>query len=119
MCHLANLCLLAEVKMLPVDVDDFFVDLYYYFEKIAKRKEELSEFQEFIGTKKLKIVKHCKTRWFSLEIVVGRVLQQWVALHGYFDHVSESDKSSRMMRLNQHFKSPLSKLVLLFLGNCS
>ena len=65
-CHLANLCLLAGVKMLPVDVDDFFLDLYYYFEKSAKRKE-LSEFQDFINTKKLKIVKHCKTRWFSLE----------------------------------------------------
>ena len=64
--HLANICLLAGVKMLPVDVDDFFIDLYYNFEKNAKRKEELGEFQEFIGTKKLKIVKHCKTRLFSL-----------------------------------------------------
>ena len=85
MCHLCNLCLLAGVTVLPIDVDDFFVDLYYYFEKSSKRKEELREFQEFTGTKELKIIKHCKTRWLSLEKVVRRVLQQWAALHGYFD----------------------------------
>ena len=75
----------AGVKVLPIDVDDFFVDLFYYFDKSAKRKEEFHEFQEF------------------------------TALHAYFDHVSESDQSSRVMRLNQHLKSPLTKLVLLFL----
>lgn len=32
-CHLANLALLAGVKELPIDVDDFFVDLFYYFEE--------------------------------------------------------------------------------------
>lgn len=36
-CHLTNLCLLAGVNALPVDVDDFFVDLFYYFHKSAKR----------------------------------------------------------------------------------
>ena len=92
-CHLANLCLLAGVKALPVDVDDFFVDLFYYFDKSAKRKEELREFQDFTDTKKLKIIKHCKTRWLSLERVVKRVLQQWSA---YFDRVSESDSSCGM-----------------------
>ena len=61
-CHLANLCLLAGVKCLPVYVDDFFVDLFYYFDKSAKRKE-LKEFQEFTDTKKPKVLKHCKTRW--------------------------------------------------------
>ena len=87
----------------------------YYFDKSAKRKEELREFQEFTDTKKLKIIKHCKTCLLSLERVVKRVLQQWFALHGYFDRISESDNSSRVMRLNQYLNSPLTKLVLLFL----
>ena len=37
-CHLASLCLAAGIKVLPLDVDDFFVDLYYFFDKSAKRK---------------------------------------------------------------------------------
>ena len=41
-CHLSNLCLLAGVKTLPIDVDNFFVDLYYYFDKSAKRTAKLA-----------------------------------------------------------------------------
>ena len=114
-CHLANLSLLAGVKTLPVDVDDFLVDLFYFFDKSTKRKEEFHEFEEFTGTKELKIIKHCSTRWLSLEKVVKRVLHQWCALHAYFDLVSENDHSSRVIRLDQHLKSHLTKLVLLFL----
>ena len=114
-CHLANLCLLAGVKVLPVDVDDFLVDLFYFFDKSAKRREELSEFQEFTNTPQSKILKHVKTRWLSLEKVVKRVLQQWDALYGYFDRLSESDSSARVVRLNQHLNSHLTKLVFIFL----
>ena len=114
-CHLANLSLLAGVKSLPVDVDDFFVDLFYFFEKSAKRKEDFREFQHFTDTKQFKIIKHCKTRWLSLEKAVNRVLQQWPALYAYFDYVSENDHSSRVKRLDQNFKSHLTKLVILFL----
>jgi hypothetical protein len=108
-CHLANLCLLAGVKCLSVDVDDFFVNI---FDKSAKHKEQLKEFTD---TKKLKILKHCKTRWHSLEKVVHRAIQQWPALYAYFDQVAESDHSSRVKRLNQHLKSPLTKLVMLLI----
>ena len=81
-CHLVNLCLLQGIKCLSLDVDDFFVDLFYYFDKLFKCKEQLHEFQDFTGTQQLK---HCKTRWLSLERSVKRVLQQWQALLAYFD----------------------------------
>lgn len=114
-CHLANLALLAGVKALPVDINDFFVDLFYYFDKSVKRKEDLHEFQLFTDTKPLKILKHCKTRWPSLEKAVYQVIQQWPALYAYFDSVSENDHSGRVKRLDQNFKSHLTKLVMLFL----
>ena len=111
-CHLANLCLLAGVKTLPVDVDDFFVDLFYQFDKSAKCKKKFRDFQVFTGVKELKLLKHCKTRWLSLENAVQRALQQWPALQSYFDSVSETDHSARV---NQHLQSPLTRLVLVFL----
>ena len=111
-CHLANLCLLAGVKELPID---FFVDLYYYFDKSSKRKEMLHEFQEFTNTKELKILKHCKTRWLRLDRAVKRVLNQWDALYAYFDREAETDHSARVLRLDNNFKSYLSKLIFLFL----
>ena len=75
----------------------------------------LHEFQEFTGTKELKIIKHCKTCWLSLERAVKRVLQQWSALHAYFDREAETNRLSRVLRLDQRLKSFLTRLVLLFL----
>ena len=54
------------------------------------------EFQEFTGTKELKIIKHCKTRWLSLEKAVQRVLHQWSALHAYFDKEAEDATTARV-----------------------
>ena len=101
------------MKVLSVDVDDFLVHLFYFFDKTTKHKEELSEFQKFTDTQQSKILKHVKTR--CLEKVVKHVLQQWCALHSYFDHISERDSSARVMRLNQHLSSHLTKLVFPFL----
>lgn len=114
-CHLASLCLTAGIKALPLDVDDFFVDLYYFFDKSAKRKEEFRAFQDFVGVKELKILKHCPTRWLSLEKVIKRLLQQWDALHAYFDKESENNHAARVLRLNNHLKSLKTKLYFLFL----
>lgn len=50
-----------------------------------------------------------------MERCIQRVLQQWCALYAYFDKVSEGDHSARVNRLDQHFRSPLTKLVLFFL----
>jgi hypothetical protein len=55
---LSRPCLKAGVKMLPVDIDDFFVDLYYYFDKSTKRKEIYHEFEEFTATRELNMFKH-------------------------------------------------------------
>ena len=63
----------------------------------------------------LKVLKHCKTRWLSLERFVKRVIQQWQALHAYYDKESEEDKSTRVQRLNKHLESALTKLVMHFL----
>lgn len=54
---ICQICVYYGVKALPVDVDDFFVDLFYFFNKSAKRKKEFREFQEFTGTKELSIAK--------------------------------------------------------------
>ena len=87
--------------------------MIFLFDKSSKRKEILREFQEFTNTKELKILKHCKTRWLSLDRAVKRVLNQWDALYAYFDREAETDHSSRVLRLDNNFKSHLSKLVFL------
>ena len=95
---------------MPIDINDFFVDLFYYFDKSAKRKEELKEFQSFTGTDELK---HCKTRWLSLEKAVQRVVQQWPAL---LCRISEVDIFARVQDYISILTVILQSLFCFFLS---
>ena len=66
-CHLVILCVKAAVKNISVSVDDLFVDIYYFFEDSSKRKADYKDFQLFTNVDDLEILKHCPTRWLSLE----------------------------------------------------
>jgi len=61
--HLGALCAAAAIKKLPVS-------LY---------------------VKPLRVLKHCTTRWLSLERCSKKLIQQWTALHCYFDEIVESE----------------------------
>lgn len=83
-CHLANLCAQAGIKTFPVPIEDLLVDIYFHFHHSAKRKEIFSEFLEFTNVEPMKIIKHCSTRWLSLEKSIKRIIHLWPALRSYF-----------------------------------
>ena len=45
------------------DVEDLVVDLYYWFDKSTKRKNELKEFCVFNGNTLKHVLRHASTRW--------------------------------------------------------
>ena len=93
-------------------IEDILVDLYYWFDKSTKRKNELASFCEFCDTTYRQIIKHVSTRWLSLENAVGRALQQYSALKSYF--LSSNDTQARMLRLQQQFSKPITEVYLMF-----
>lgn len=94
------------------DVEDVLVDLYYWFDKSTKRKNELSGFCEFCDVTYRAVVKHVSTRWLSLELAVQRALQQYPGLRSYF--LSSDETQARFQRLKQHFDNPLTEVYLMF-----
>jgi len=50
------------MKTLSVSVDDFFVDVYFPFDKSVKRRETLKEFKVFTDVQHMQVLKHCPTR---------------------------------------------------------
>ena len=42
-CHLAELTIKAGLKTLPVDIDQLFVDIFYFFYHSSKRMEQFAE----------------------------------------------------------------------------
>uniref|UniRef100_H3A7F3 HAT C-terminal dimerisation domain-containing protein n=1 Tax=Latimeria chalumnae TaxID=7897 RepID=H3A7F3_LATCH len=96
-CHLANLTVGAALKTFLLPVEDLLVDIYHNFHHSAKRKEEYKEFQKFTNIDPLKILKHCLTRWLSLQKCIGRTLQQWPALQAYFNSHEDMEKMGQLL----------------------
>ena len=107
LCHMGHntACKAAEVfqKETGFDVEDMLVDLYYWYDKSTKRKNELCEFCDFCNIEYRQVVKHVSTRWLSLEYAVDRTLQQYSGLKSYF--MSTAETQARFQRLTQHFYS--------------
>lgn len=83
-CHLINLAAEKAAASLPLRIDEILVDLFYYLEKSAKRKERLQKFQSLHGKEIQKLLKHVCTRWLSLGRCLDRLLDQWDPLLSFF-----------------------------------
>lgn len=94
------------------DVEDILVDLYYWFDKSTKRKNQLSEFCDFCDVKSREVIKHVSTCWLSLELAVERALKVYAGLKSYF--LSSEETQPRFGRLKQHFENPLTEVYLMF-----
>ena len=102
----------AFATVTSFDVEDFCVDLFYYFDKSTKRKGALRSYNEFCDQDYRKILKHVNVRWLSLERAIEHALKQFEGLRSYF--LTESESCPRFKRLKEHFQSPLTEVYLLF-----
>ena len=116
LCHLANLCSAAALKTLPISIDNLLIDVFYHFKYSAKRWEQFSEIQaEFEDVRPLRVLKHSTTRWLSLLCCLKRLLDQWPALHSYFNRQAEVEPSNdRIQRVATSLKSLEVKLTCRF-----
>ena len=107
LCHFGALCAAAAIKKLPVSLNDLLIDIFYHFKHSSKRWHEFNEIQrEFSNVKPLRVLKHCTTRWLSLERCLKRMIQQWPALHCYIDRIVET------MSVYGGWPDSLSEIVL-------
>ena len=114
-CHLAALCAAAALKKLPLSIDGLLIDVFYHFKHSSKRCHEFAEvLRDFEGIAPLQVVKHCSTRWLSLERAVRRLLTLWPALCAYFDR--ERGVNDCTNRVADALMSVETKLWFLFVA---
>ena len=118
LCHLAALCASAALKKLPVSIDNLLIDIFYHFKHSAKRWSEFATIQaEFSDIKPLRVLKHCTTRWLSLERCIKRLLELWLVLLAYFDRqVDIETASDRVRRISTQLKDPEVKFLCHFIS---
>ena len=116
-CHLAALCAASGLKALPFSVDDLLIDIYYHFKHSSKRWQEFADvLSDFDGIVPMRVLKHCTTRWLSLERAVKRLIDLWPVLHAYFDRESEGRSNERVRRVAALLASVETKLFVYFIA---
>ena len=94
-CHSLALCVSNASKFMPGWIENFIYGICSYFSHSSKRKQNFEKFQELCDAPCHSILKVSQTRWLSRQQVVERILEQWQALHDFFEKegASLSDKS--------------------------
>ena len=114
-CHLADLTVKAGLKVLPVDIDQLFIDVFYHFFHSSKRKQDFYDLWcSLFTTEPEVILKHCPTRWLSILRCVGRYLSQYDGLKSYF--LSCDEQRAKVRSISERLENPLTRPLLLFLS---
>lgn len=84
--HIANNGFLEGIKCLKsvVNIDQFAIDLHFFFKLSAARREDYREICELTDVTAHYVLKHCQTRWLSLDKVLVRIIEQYANLKEYF-----------------------------------
>ena len=67
-------------KCIGLNVEDIFVDCYYWLDKSTKRKGKLLEHFELYDQEYQAVLKHLSVRWLSLEKSAVKVLKKFPSL---------------------------------------
>ena len=94
------------------DVEEFCIDIYYWFDKSTKRKNSLLSYCTFCDQEYRNIIKHVTTRWLSLKCAIERILKQYPSLKSYF--LSENERQPRFQRLHDLCADPTTEIFCYF-----
>ncbi|XP_071507007.1 uncharacterized protein [Diadema antillarum] len=83
-CHMMHNTAKKAAQALPIELDDFLIDIYYYLDKSSKRVKGVKALQELCDAPTHKILKHVATRWLSLGQCIDRLIEQWEPLRLFF-----------------------------------
>ncbi len=101
---------------LPVDIDQLFIDIYYYFQHTSKRSQEFVDmWHSFYSDEPKVLLNHCQTRWLSLLRCIRRYLDLLDGLLSYFRSCDE--QTAKVVSITERLENPLTKRILLFLNH--
>ena len=84
--HIANNGYSVGLKHLKdsVDLDQFAIDLHFFFKLSSARREDYKDISSITEVTSQFVLKHCQTRWLSLDRVLMRIFEQYENLKHYF-----------------------------------
>ena len=72
------------VRSLPIDIDQFAVDLYGFFKLSSAPREDYKEIEDVTDVTAHYVFRHSSVRWLTLKFIHVRTIEQWENLRAYF-----------------------------------
>lgn len=117
--HISHNAFLKGLQEYGSDVQDFVLDLYYFFHGWPQREEDFQMIQDQLGLPKHKFIKHVTSRWLTLSDAAQRIIEQWLAIKKYFSNFIPSKrrdltKTKRYQSICQSLSDQTFKPRILF-----
>lgn len=114
-CHSSAIVASKACEQLSESCENLIRDIATYISGSPKRSTILTEFQEFFGVEKNKILKLCNTKWLVLHKCVIRILDNWDVLKHFFILAVNEDKLRSAEIILEQLNNNSIKAYLLFL----
>ena len=76
------------VLQLPIDIDNFAVNLHGFFKLSSARHEDYSHLEDVTEVTAHYVLRHSSVRWLTVKYVLARIIEQWSNLKEYFYNIS-------------------------------
>ena len=111
-------------KVEAINLDQFVIDLHFFFERSSARREDLNKMKSITNLTVHYLLKHCESRWLSIEKVLVRVIEQLRNVKTYFLEELPKKKefkgkngvgnTKRYQRIAEVLKNPSLELLMAF-----
>lgn len=127
--HSANNAFSEGLKLLNVciNLDQVAIDLHFFFKLSAARREDYKEVSSITEVTSHFVLKHCQTRWLSLDRVLVRIMEQFDNLKEYFlvklptlprfNGKNGIRETERYQRIKNNLTDPTTKAYMTFVVN--
>jgi len=127
--HSANNAFSDGLKYLKetINLDQIAIDLHFFFKLSAARREDYREVSSITEVTSHYVLKHCQTRWLSLDRVLVRIFEQFENLKEYFliklptlpgfNGKNGIRETERYQRIKNALTNPVTKSYMSFVIN--
>ena len=127
--HACNNAFAEALKTLKetINLDQIAIDLHFFFKHSAARREDYLSVSSITDVTSQFVLKHCQSRWLSLDRVLVRIVEQFKNLKEYFlvklpslpgftgkNGIRETD---RYQRIRKALTDPKTKIYMSFIIN--
>jgi len=76
--HITHNAFRKAISAMQWDIDEFAVDVFYWFKHSPVRKEKFMKLQSVLDVDEHSFLRYVEVRWLTFDPELERLLEQWI-----------------------------------------